>query len=331
MVKYQCNACKRTFSRRENLDYHTENEACKTRCFQCEHCKKGFTSKNNMYRHMKHSCTEKNDQDKFEILNDKFEKLAKEHNKLAEENKFMKNKFVKLEKKPTTNTKNINNGTINNNDNRQVTNNITIVAYGKEDMSQIDREDIIRALKTGFNSTKQLTEAGHFNPKYPNYSNIKRSNFNMKNKVMYHNGNDWITTTNPHMIDDLYNQKRDFIEDYIDDNTDGLTQADMTRLQRWLNVEDNDRKITKIKDELRELLFNKKEVSETNEQKVGEARTDNKSDNKSIDMNIIEDIDDDNSCDTIILIKAKHNPNPTKRCIAPKNGRLRKAMVRRAK
>ena len=55
---------------------------------------------------------------------------------------------------------------------------------------------------------------------------------------MYHNGNDWVTTTDPYMIDELYNRKRDFIEEYIDDYTDGLTQADMTRLQRWLDVEE---------------------------------------------------------------------------------------------
>lgn len=142
------------------------------------------------------------------------------------------------------------------------------MAYGKEDMSQIDREDIIKALKTGFNSTKQLTEVIHFNPKYPHYSNIKRSNYNMKNKVMFHDGENWVTTSDPHMIDDLYNRKRDFIEENIDLYQDGLNKYDMVRLHRWLNVDDDDHRITRIKTGLREMLFNKKGIAERNEENL---------------------------------------------------------------
>lgn len=188
-------------------------------------------------------------------------------------------------------------------------------------MEHISREDIIQALKTGFNSTKRLTEVVHFNSKYPTYSNIKRSNFNMKNKLMYHNGNDWVTTSDPHMIDDLYNRKRDFIEENIEHYQDGLTKGDMTRLDRWLNVEDDDRRIARIKDELRELLFNKKEISEMNEKQLG--------------VEIIEDIDADTDLDTDLdeeIDTHKHlkvNVNIKKKT-APRNGRHRKAVARRA-
>ena len=268
---------------------------------------------------MKHWCDAKQAKDEEDM------DIKEQMKQLMQENKDLKQRMTKMEKidKPSTKTTNINNGTINNNDNRQVTNNITIVAYGKEDMSQIDEEDILRVLKTGFNSTKQLTETMHFNPKYPHFSNIKRSNFNMKNKLMYHNGSNWVTTTDPHMIDELYNRKRDFIEECVEDYSDGLTKYDMARLQRWLGVDDNDKRITRIKGELRELLFNKKEISETNEQ------------NLFADEPEIEEIDDDSddntSHDTFIFVRAKNIMEPKKRPIAPKNGRHRKAVVRKRK
>jgi hypothetical protein len=289
-----------------------------------------------MYRHMREFCKEKDKQTEDQEIKEQMKQLI-------QENKDLKQRMTKMEKSVKTSSKssaetNINNGTINiNNDNRQVTNNITIVAYGKEDMSHIDREDIIKALKTGFNSTKHLTEVVHFNPKYPKYSNIKRSNFNMKNKLMYHNGNDWITTTNPHMIDDLYNRKRDFIEENMDEYYDSLTKGDMTRLQRWLNVEDHDQRISNIKDELRELLFNKKEVSEQNEQTTTDIETDFTNSSSTTTIEELEELDD-KSCDTYILIKAsnvhtiKKKNNKKKIKSAPRNGKYKKNVrIKRSK
>jgi hypothetical protein len=256
MSKIECNTCNKKFKRKENLDYHIEHKACKTYSHRCKYCDVGFTTATSMYRHIKKSCTvKKKEEEQNSIILDRL-------NKLEQENENLKQKMSKMEKKSVDISVETNNGLINTG---TINNNITIVAYGKEDMSYIDRNDIIRALKTGFNSTKLLTEVIHFNPKYPNYSNIKRSNYNMKNKIMYYNGTSWVTTSDPHMIDDLYNRKRDFIEENIEHYQDGLTKGDMTRLQRWLDVDDDDQRITRIKTDLREMLFNKKHVAETNE------------------------------------------------------------------
>ena len=40
----------------------------------------------------------------------------------------------------------------------------------------IDNGDILKCLKKGFYSTIYLTEAVHFNPKYPEYHNVYISN-----------------------------------------------------------------------------------------------------------------------------------------------------------
>ena len=279
------------------------NKVCLDKKYSCKYCNNRFTSQTSMYRHIRMSCDEAKQAKlkKQEADNEIYERLRK----LEEENAALKQDVSKLKSGNMTNTingdVNINNGTINN---------ITIVAYGKEDMSQIDREDIIKALKTGFNSTKCLTETIHFNPKYPHLSNIKRPNFNMKNKLMYHNGDQWVTTNDPHMIDDLYNRKRDFIETYLDDYVDGLTEADMKRLQRWLDIEnDEDRRITRIKDELREILFNKRFISESNEQ--------------SLNTTVVNADSHDEECtDTL------NKPQTKRRVIARRTGKYRKTIIK---
>jgi hypothetical protein len=272
---------------------------------------------------MKHSCSEKE-----KDINEEDNDIKEQMKQLIQENKALKQRMNKMEKsiKPCSSTV-VKDSTININNDNRVTNNITIVAYGKEDMTGIDRDDIIRALKTGFNSTKHLTEVVHFNPKYPFYSNIKRNNFNMKNKLMYHNGSCWVTTSDPNMIDDLYNRKRDFIEENIEHYRDGLTKGDMTRLQRWLTVDDDDDRITRIKGELRELLFNKKEISETNERNIEVTQT------VVEDIEEIVEIDNIDQENDIIFVKTERIPtikgkNKAKK-VASRNGRYRKAIARR--
>jgi len=111
---------------------------------------------------MKHTCKTRKEQiikerekeDMYEII----QNLQRDMSKLKEDNEKLQkviktNKEQKGIKSVTNNTYNIMTGDINN-----TVNNISTVAYGKEDISQIDRKDIIKALKTGFNSTKHLTE-----------------------------------------------------------------------------------------------------------------------------------------------------------------------------
>ena len=57
----------------------------------------------------------------------------------------------------------------NNITNNGVINNITIVAFGKEEKYKISEKDILNAVSKGFNTAEQLTKTIHFNNKYPEY------------------------------------------------------------------------------------------------------------------------------------------------------------------
>ena len=351
---YKCDKCDYTFTRQSSLYYHLENDSCKKSKYECTYCHKGFTQKNSMYRHMKHSCRVKKEQDsKNDVLQKTVEVLIKENEdlkkRMIKENEDLKKRMTKMEKKSKAITTsgtmidnhgvvNINNGNVDN----RVVNNVThnyIAAFGKEDMSQIDRDDIIKALKKGFKSTRHLTEVVHFNPKYPQFSNIKRTNFNMKNKIEYHDGVDWQITQNPHMIDDIYERKRDYIEENIEEFNNDLTKADIVRLHRWMGTADDDRKIQTIKDEIRELLYNKREVAKANEIALHVANTVNCESLLDSDVLIVPEISElsetleisdgeSSSSDKTELktprVTKEDKPSNVRKKIAPRNGRYRK-------
>jgi arsenate reductase-like glutaredoxin family protein len=83
-TKYQCNNCKRFFTRQENLDYHTENNACKERNFKCKYCDEYFTTSNNMYRHMKHTCDVKKQMDENKDNKSQLKQLLDDNKELDE-------------------------------------------------------------------------------------------------------------------------------------------------------------------------------------------------------------------------------------------------------
>jgi predicted RNase H-like nuclease (RuvC/YqgF family) len=200
MSEYKCETCEIIFTNKSHYDYHVTNGECKQIKFKCKMCGKVFTTNNSMYRHMKHTCKVKkqaedeknkiyekllhieNNNKILEQSNKKLEQSNKElkatTNKIVNENKKLKQEMKKIKK---TN-KSDNNGTINNvnNVNNGIVANITLVGYGKEDISKINRNDMLKILQNGYNSTIKLTETLHFNPKYPEYQNIYISN--MKDK-----------------------------------------------------------------------------------------------------------------------------------------------------
>jgi hypothetical protein len=224
-----------------------------------------------MYRHMRISCVvqKKNEEEKQSIYVKLLEHQEKSNSKLAnleKENTMMRNKLEKLEntvskctktpKQKITSNVHTNNGNINNG-----VQNIILIGYGKEDMSQIDRSDILKGYKDGFYSTLELTDTVHFNPKYPEYHNVYISS--MKNKyAMMYDGTDWNLVKKNVLIDKIYSKNKNYIEENLDDFYDSLTKSQIKALNRWTDIEDDtDKRIREIKESIKMLLYNKRDIS----------------------------------------------------------------------
>jgi hypothetical protein len=142
-----------------------------------------------------------------------------------------------------------------------------LLSLGQEDISKIDKNDLIKALQNGFNSTVKLTEAIHFNPKYPEYQNVYISN--MKDKyAMTYDGKDWNLIIKEDLINKIYDDKKNYIEENLDDFVDSLSTSRMNALNRWIETDDEDDRISKIKHEIKLLLYNKRDMVESKKNKA---------------------------------------------------------------
>lgn len=173
---------------------------------------------------------------------------------LEKEHKELKNTLLKKNKTINSN----NNINVQNVQNVQY-NNIGLIAYGKEDISKIDKDDIIKALMRGFYSPLELTEKIHFNPKYPEYHNIYIPNIKDK-YVMIYDGKKWNLALRDEAIDDLYDNKRGYIEDNVKNFYDKLNEIRRDALERYLDTPEDNKKIDNIKEQIKLLLYNKRNL-----------------------------------------------------------------------
>jgi len=294
LTMFECKNCGKTFSSNENLQYHITNKVCDKE-HKCRHCVAVFTSKNGMYRHMRDYCKfnpdrvgnaeNKEEVDEKEEVKNKIIQLEKDNAELKKNMELLMEQLMKsnnlmtltdkdkdkqdkkVEKKNKTNEKkqveNVNQGLVNNGSiNNSVinVNNITLVAYGKEDMSKIDKNEFAKILRNGFNSSIKLTEALHFNPNFPEYHNIYISNMKDKYAMLY-DGTNWNLTMKDTLIDKIYDDKKNYIEQNLEQFVESLRPSQINALKRWIDTDDDTPKIKNIKEEIKLLLYNKKDMA----------------------------------------------------------------------
>lgn len=193
----------------------------------CQYCFRSFYQLSNLNKHLKLNCKIKKqyDNEKKEIfkellLKDSIIKEKDEQiNKILEQNQQLifqiekltqvnkntnlkyaksqskcKSKSVKISKNITNNTTNINNTNNNNSTNISNNNNIVLFNFGKEDLCIIDKKQYInRVIKNNISGVKipeEILKLIHFNPQYPQLSNIYISDIN-REKCMVYEDNQW--------------------------------------------------------------------------------------------------------------------------------------------
>ena len=314
MVVHTCEKCKKTFNRKSHYDYHIDHKVCEGKDYQCPNCGKGFTKATNMHRHIRNTC--KREDNKYDQIFGRLLQLENENKELRNELKSVKHTGSNNTNTNMVNNGHINNGNVYNGDVNTMNITVNVVPFGKEDLSKIDKNEMLKVFRSGFNSALRLTETTHFNPKYPEYHNVYISN--MKNKyAMTYDGNDWALVMKDELIDKIYDKKRDYIEENMDEFINSLLPSQMNALHRWINVNDDHHYVQKIKNEMKLMLYNKRKMA-LNPQppKVEDADMDDE-----LDIKIVKTSKTTNSSqNTLVTFKKK---------IAPRNGRYRKAVVRR--
>jgi hypothetical protein len=234
----------------------TENIKKELSRITCNYCLNTFTRNSCLTRHLKLNCKmKKRDNLEKETI---YQQLLNEHLNIKNENETIKTKLIKIEKKLSknktinnnnNNTNNINNGTINN---------IQIVAHGKEDLSQIKENVIIQLVKRGWRSVPMFTEYLHCNDKFPEQKNIYINDINRQYCMVY-NGIEWLLKDKTVTIDELYQTKYDFLEENFNTYYDQLEDYQQQSFKKFIKLNEEDKPfVRKIKEELKTLLYNKR-------------------------------------------------------------------------
>lgn len=178
--------------------------------YECEYCDATFKHNNNKYRHQKYRCKAKKTSDENIILHQRIEHLE--------------NLLDKALQRIGNTT---NNNTVNNNHSRNL--NITINAYGDEDISYLKNGDWLKMLTNPQDSIVNLFLETHLNPDHPENSNIRIRNRNSK-FLEVHDGDNWKNKKKKKMLSEIADDKQGILDDKFIKDDD--IQNSMTERQK---------------------------------------------------------------------------------------------------
>ena len=224
-----------------------------TKINKCKYCDKQFSRIDSLTRHYK-TCKEKKKTDEasqhmqelVNLLNEKNEKISKYDLELDKKNKQIDELIKKA---------GINIGTQN------IQQNIKILAYDNTDLSHLKNKDYLKCLRRSNFCIPHLIEKIHFNPEKPENHNIYISNLK-NNYVMIYNGEKWMINDRDESIQNLIDDKESIIEQKLEEWIEnGKNYPDiMKKFNRYLEKKENDKVLDKIKNEIKLMLFNNRDI-----------------------------------------------------------------------
>ena len=192
--------------------------------FVCEKCNKTFKTKPIMRRHMLHYC-------KYNVIDNSVVKQLKQENKeLKKNHQKEKKKLCKEIEKLLENRGNI----INNN----ITNNIILNNYGKEDLSHITGDMLTNLLRGPMTMISELTKMIHFNEEKPQNMNIFIPNKRDKYIKVYSN-NEWKLEDKKERIPDIVDKSYYLLDTHYEKNDDKLNSYTKSTYKQIQNAIDN--------------------------------------------------------------------------------------------
>ena len=260
-----CEVCGKSFSKRSNMLRHQRSISCSRpslpnnnpplsdtiniSCdYTCKYCDTQFKHKSSLCRH-EGKCKNRNNDDDMhklvELLNNQLEQQRNENIKQS-------NQIEALIKKV---------GITTTNNNITVTNN-TLLSHRDTSTNHLTNTDWKICIERCLRCIPQLIEIIHFDPKTPNNHNIYISNIK-NNYAMLYNGEKWILADRDSVINNLIDDKEQMVveklEEWEEIGSINYPKA-MERFNRYLNLKENDQHLNMMKNEIKLLLFNNRDM-----------------------------------------------------------------------
>ena len=221
----------------------------------CKFCEKNYSTSSNLSKHLK-KCKDKKKTDEanfhmqelVNVLNEQKERLNKYDLELEEKNKQI-NELIKKA--------GINNSTITQN----IQNNIKLLAYDKTDISDLTEKDFIRCFNHNNMCVPHLVKRIHFNPKKPENHNVFISNLK-SGHIMLYDGKQWNTFNRDEIVDGIFDDKHDILEQKIEEwvNIGKDYPIIYHKFKRYLEKINNDVVLKKVKNEMKFVLYNNRNI-----------------------------------------------------------------------
>lgn len=229
----------------------------------CHYCKKRYRYRQGLNKHIKYSCKFNKDesfQELASLLNQKDQQIQENTVKIEKLEKQIEKLMNKLQIN-TINYGNMFNGNQTNNTNIQLLN------YNNTDYGFLTPKDFIHCLQETNHCVKALIEKVHFNKNKPENMNIYISS--LKGKfVMVYRDNKWQVKTRKEQIDNLYECNELLLENWFDEYHEKYPHI-IKSFKRYLENKDNDDDlISKVKDEILLMLYNKRDIVLKNKEEL---------------------------------------------------------------
>ena len=272
MANYNCECCKFNTPLKSNYTNHLltkkherlikvtqaslkPKRATPTDVYKCKYCEQQYKHTQSLNKHIKYSCTKNKTEDLTELVRlmnlqmetqkKELQTLIKDQSKQIEnQNKQIEKLKGKLEIHGSFNTTNIHN--------------IQLLNYKDTDVSHLTDNDYRRCIKKVCYCVMNLIEKVHFNPDKPENMNIYISN--MKDKyLMVYDGSNWNLANKCDEVNKLYDEKEILLEEWLEENKDNELKD---KFMKYLNNKETDECINRIKDEIKLMMYNKKQMLE---------------------------------------------------------------------
>ena len=256
MTIYTCEVCQKEFNRKSSYDNHLlRKNPCKLDTSidnQCSYCDKKYTTKFNLNKHL-NICTKK--------------LIADENKQQIEELKKMllaqQKKIEELSHKTETN-QNITNNT-NSNNNNTTNNIINIFSAGKEDLTRLSKEEILKICTSGTYYPLVAAEIIHCNEKYPEFQNFLISNLRSDTGQVLINDK-WVTKPNDEILSNLMHVDKKHVSSLMKD----LEVEDKLKIKLESTKDEIDTNESKehMKKKIKHKLYNASEMVNKNKKKA---------------------------------------------------------------
>ena len=219
--------------------------------FVCKYCNKAYKYSQGLSKHIKYVCKKNKDEDLKELvklMNEQIKEIKIENEEIKKEIDRRDKQIVKLSKKLQ----------INNNNCIIQNNNIQLLNYKDTDLTHLTDIDYKNSIKRMNNCVKTITEKIHYNPKKPENMNIYISNLKNDYVTVYENG-EWVLKK---YLDDIIDHKEILLDEWLDKEQDNYPEL-RDKFELYLNNKENDSILNNIKDDIKLMMYNKRNKIKT--------------------------------------------------------------------